>query len=170
MSKFPENWHVTFTDNHWANEKTTESYIKLILLPYVEQTRKKLQLDANHPALVVFDRFKAQCTQNILSLLDSNNIRYVIVPPNCTNRLQPLDVSVNKSAKEYLRRQFQQWYSDQIFKQMEDGTDGKIVDLAMSIVKPLGATWLIGLYSASYMKANPDIIINGFKNAGIYFE
>ena len=128
-------------------------------------TRKKLHLDANHPALVVFDRFKAQCTQNILSLLDSNNIRYVIVPPNCTNRLQPLDVSVNKSAKEYLRRQFQQWYSDQIFKQMEDGTDGKIVDLAMSIVKPLGAMWLIGLYS--YMKANPDIIINGFKNAGI---
>ena len=35
----------------------------------------------------------------------------------------------------------------------------------MSVVKPLGAKWLIGMFD--YMKANPDIIINGFKVADI---
>lgn len=35
--KFPHNWHVTHTENHWANEKTTVDYIKVFLLPYVAQ-------------------------------------------------------------------------------------------------------------------------------------
>ena len=25
--KFPESWHITYSCNHWANEKTTEDYI-----------------------------------------------------------------------------------------------------------------------------------------------
>ena len=74
--------------------------------------KKRIDLsDPEHPGLVIFDRFKGQCTEKILSLLYDNNIRLAIVPGNCTDRLQPLDVSVNKSVKEYLRRQFQEWYS-----------------------------------------------------------
>ena len=61
-----------------------------------------------------------QCTENILKILDDNNIRMAIVPANCTDKLQPLDVSVNKSVKKYLRKQFQQWYSDQVCCQLDD--------------------------------------------------
>ena len=93
---------MTYTINHWANEKTTGPYINLILLPYIVKTRKDLSLPENHPALVIFDRFKGQCTEGILSLLDNNNIRLAIVPANCTDRLQPLNVLVNKPAKEVL--------------------------------------------------------------------
>ena len=39
------------------------------------------------------------------------------------------------------------------------------VNLSMSVMKPLGATWLINTYN--YIKANPSIIVNGFKTAGI---
>ena len=127
-----------------------------------------LSLQPQQPALVIFDRFKGQCTENILKLLDDNNIRFAIVPANCTDRLQPLDVSVNKSAKEYLRRQFQQWYSDQVCRQLEKGDSVASIGLQMSVVKPLGAKWLIGLYE--YMKSNPNIMINGFKDAGIFYE
>ena len=69
---FLENWHVTHTENHWANEKITEDYIQLIILPYVTQKRKYLSLADNHPTLVIFDRFKGQCTERILSLLVDN--------------------------------------------------------------------------------------------------
>ncbi len=41
----------------------------------------------------------------------------VVVPANCTDRLQPLDVSLNKSAKEFLRK-FHEWYADQVRLQL----------------------------------------------------
>ena len=46
-----------------------------------------------------------------------------------------------------------------------DGTEFKAIDLRMSIVKPLGAKWLIALYH--YFENNPSICINGYKEAGI---
>ena len=160
---FPESWHVTFTQNHWANEKTTIDYLNMILLPYIEEKRKALSVTA--PALVIFDRFKGQCTEAVLSLLEKNNILMAVVPGNCTNRLQPLDISANKPAKELLRGKFQTWYSDQICQTMKEGVAEKSIDLKMSIVKPLGAQWLIELYN--YMKSKPEIIVNGFHGSGI---
>ena len=89
-----------------------------------------------------------------------------IVPANCTDRLQPLDVSVNKAAKEFLRRQFQEWYSEQVCQQLQDGdVTVQLVDLKMSTVKPLGAKWMMGLYD--YMKTRPDIMRNGFHHSGL---
>jgi len=56
-----------------------------------------------------------------------------------------LDVSVNKAAKELLCSQFQEWYSEQICQQLKNGDDSALqpVDLRMSIVKPLGAKWMM---------------------------
>ena len=39
------------------------------------------------------------------------------------------------------------------------------LDLRMSIMKPLGAHWLVSLYD--YLKEHPSIIENGFKAAGV---
>ena len=34
--KFPDDWDVTFQQNHWSNKGTMTDYIEKILLPYVE--------------------------------------------------------------------------------------------------------------------------------------
>ena len=163
--EFPSNWHVTYTDNHWSNETTMKDYLSSVLLPYIQQKRKELKLRNDYPALVIFDRFKAQCTTAVLDLLRNNHIHIMIVPANCTDRLQPLDVSVNKAAKEFLRRQFQEWYSSKISSQLQAGSTVEAVDLRMAVVKPLSAKWMIALYD--YLKSKPDIIKNGFRHAGI---
>ena len=64
---------------------------------------------------MLFDNFNVQCTESLLKLLDVNNINSVIISASCTDQLQPMDVSVNKSAKEYLRRRFQQWYAEKYY-------------------------------------------------------
>jgi hypothetical protein len=97
---FPEDWHITFTQNHWANKATTEDYIMKILVPYVVKKRSELCLPFDQLALVIFDRFKAQRTEKILALLDNHHIRIANVPLNCIDRLQPLDISVSKAAKK----------------------------------------------------------------------
>ena len=53
----------------------------------------------DHCSLVIFDRFKDQCTEAVLKMLEENHIDILLVPANCTNRLQPLDISVNKAVK-----------------------------------------------------------------------
>ena len=108
---FPEKWDITYSANHWSNETTMKEYIDNILLPYVKEKRRNLNLADDYPALVLFDNFKAQCTSNLLTLLDQNKINVVLIPANCTDRLQPLDVSVNKAVKNQLRTQFQSWYA-----------------------------------------------------------
>ena len=136
--EFPKGWHITFTPNHWANEDTMVAYIYNILLPYVTSTHKNLQLSDTFPALVLFDHFKAQLTERVLDILDFHNILVIDVPANCTDRLQPLDVSVNKSMKHHLKESFQEWYANEVHKQQ-----GKPVDLKLSVLKPLGAQWFI---------------------------
>ena len=93
-----------------------------------------------------------------------NHILYIFIPPNCTDKLQPLDLTINKPAKEYLRRKFQNWYSQQVVQQLENGINEPI-DLRLSILKPLNAGWLVDMYQ--YLKDHPEFIINGFKAAGI---
>ena len=161
---FPDDWCVTYTPNRWANEQTTKAYIEDIILPYVNEKRRQLHLEDDHPALVIFDVFKGQCTEEILKVLEDNHIEHVLVPPNCTDRLQPLDLSVNKPAKEFLRRKFQEWFANQIADQLESD-DTQQVDMRLSIMKPLGARWLVELYD--YLGSNPSFIVNGFAAAGI---
>ena len=69
-------------------------YAHSILLPYVgakikEQTVERLS------TLAVIDQFDGQLIRAFQDLLAANHIIIVEVPPNCTDRLQPLDLSVN---------------------------------------------------------------------------
>jgi len=109
-----DDWNVTFTPNHWSNEEKTLVHIHKVILPFIEAKHKELKLQRDHPALVMYDEFKGQLTNSVHSLLDSNKIYVVKIPPNCTDWLQPMDLSVNRSVKEYLRTKFRVWYSEQV--------------------------------------------------------
>ena len=161
---FPDGWHLTYTSNHWSNKSTTIEYLKSIIIPYISNMRSRLGLDENHPALVLFDVFKGQCTESVFKMLEENNIFHVLIPPNCTDRLQPLDLSINKPAKDFMKRQFQNWYASIILKQLEDGMN-ESVDMRLTIMKPLMATWIIDMYQ--YFVSQPKMIIHGFEAAGI---
>ena len=164
---FPKQWHLTFTENHWSNEITMIDYVEKIFVPYVQSKREELGLDATYPALAIFDEFNGQTTDAIFSRLENNHIYYIIVPPNCTDKLQPLDVSVNKPAKAFLRNCFQTWYAEKIASQMEENpSQFNPVDLKLSTMKPLGARWMIQLYD--HFKSTSQVIVNGFKATGIF--
>ena len=159
---FPAGWSITFTPNHWANEDTVVSYIHNILLPYITDECKNLQLSPSHAALVIIDHFKGQFTDKILDVLELNNIMVVDVPANCTGKLQPMDLSVNKPIKDHMRSSFHKWYAHQVKSQ---NGNHEPVDLRLSLLKPLGARWFIDAFS--HIQANPSIIKNGFLKAGI---
>ena len=44
----------------------------------------------------------------------------VACPSNTTDRIQPMDLTVNKPAKDFLKRCFGDWYAEQIQTQLEE--------------------------------------------------
>ena len=167
---FPPEWNVTHSRNHWSNEDTMVQYVDNIILPYVEKVRE--EVGAEKAAIVIMDNFKGQTTTKITNLLEENNILISWLPPNTTDRLQSMNISVNKPAKEYLKKEFEDWYSEQVMQQF----DGKDIDdlesaeiqpinLGMPISKEVSAKWLVGM--VDYITNNPQFIVNGFVRSGI---
>ena len=141
-------------------------YIEKIIVPNVQKKKVELKLPSSQRTLCIIDGFRAQCTTDIVKLLDHHGIDIVYVPANCTGELQPLDLSVNKPVKNFIKQRFQEWYAEQIVQQKEDGSTIKpVTDFPMRLMKPLGAKWIMEAYD--YMLAHPDIIRNGFRSAGM---
>ena len=84
----------------------------------IELKRKDLELVIDHPALVILNRFSAQCTNAVLQLLHEHHVCLVIVPMNFTDSLQPLDVLLTKDAKGFIFEEFQDWYAHQVYIQI----------------------------------------------------
>ena len=95
-------------------------HINQTILPYINDRRSELKLSNEQPALLIFDNFKAHCTASILSFLDQYHINVAVTPPNCTGRLQPLDLSINKAAKYFLHGKFREWYALQVCSQIKE--------------------------------------------------
>ena len=159
------DWQIVHTHNHWSNEETMLMYIAEIIVPFVNRKRKNLDLNNDHPALAIFDHFKGQFTDGVRKALQEHNIHSVLIPAGYTGELQPMDISVNKVVKSFLRSKFSQWYSDELTKLfMEDDDDP--VELSTPRMKCVSGQWLVQLYE--YLGDNPQIIVHGFRHAGIY--
>jgi hypothetical protein len=163
--EFPLDWNITHSPRHWSNEETMLEYIEIII-PYVQNIRE----GSGEAALVLMDNFKGQITKKVTGLLLENDIHYCLLPPNTTDKLQPLDISVNKPAKQFLRKKFDEWYAHQIVQQVQENTEMNDVELSpiclsLPILKELGAKWLVEM--AEYISDNPQFITNGFRKAGI---
>ena len=143
-------------------------YIDEIILPYVKRQRDAF--DDTTAALVIIDNFKGQITDSVNSLLEANNIQVALLPANATDLLQPMDIAVNKPAKDVLKRRFEQWYSDEVTKQLEgiediESIEVQPVDMCSAAMKVLTAKWLVEM--GEYLSENPQIVVNGFRHAGI---
>ncbi len=91
--------------------KPSNSLIDTIIIPYVCKKRADRQLLETQRALVICKVFKGQVTDNVVKKLESINCDFVPVPANMTHFLQPLDLTINKSAKQFMRREFVMYYS-----------------------------------------------------------
>ena len=146
---FLPDWHITHSPNHWLDECTMLDYINHMIVPYLLKTRECIGEDKT--ALVIIGNFKAQVMQSVIQLLEDNDVHVCTLPPNTTDLLQLMDISINKPAKNYLRAHFDEWYSQEVMKQ--------------PVMKEVSARWLVDV--AGCIGDNPQLIVNGLLRSGI---
>ena len=103
------------TENHWSNTEKSVEFFKEIIFPYLEDTKRSKSYSLEQHALIIMDTFKGQDNDTLKKLCTENNCDVVIVPHNLTNKLQPLDLSVNKAAKSFIQNNYNDWFADQVF-------------------------------------------------------
>ena len=138
-------------------------YVTNIIVPYIERVRA--DIGDNKTALVIIGNFKGQTTKSVQNLSEDSNILVSMLPPNTTADLQPMNLSVNKPAKQYLQKCFEDWYANKIPKQLseedfegeEEETTLKPVDMPFSLME-LGGKWLVKLYN--HICNNPHIHVH----------
>ena len=110
--------------------------------------------------LLIIDVFRGQMTEPVTHALEENSIMLVKVTPNMTHIYQPLDLTVNRSAKAFFKRKFTEWYSGEICKQLSEGKDLDQVEvvLRLSVLKPLHAKWILEFYNDMTSGKGGDII------------
>ena len=91
------------------------------------------------------DAFKGQDNDTLKKLCAKNNCDVVIVPYNLTNKFQPLDLSVNKTAKSFIQNKYNDWFADQVFTQLQSGKDPTNVKISfkLSDFKPIHTRWIV---------------------------
>ena len=167
--KFPEKFSLSYNETHHSNEKEACKFIEEILKPYIKQVIEPGNLPIDQTALVIMDVFKGQVTPMVLDLYKESNIVVVLVPANMTNHFQPLDLTVNGFVKRFMRAKFNSWYSSQLRRQLDEGKQLQDIDvlLRVSILKPFHAEWLVDCYNRMTITAGRNIILSGWKSAGI---
>ena len=108
---FPNNFSQIANPKLFSYTNKSLKLIDGIIVPHIQFERTKLQLQIDHPALLIIDVFSEQMTPAVLQKLRENCIFLVRVPPNMTNLFQPLDLTVNSVAKAFMKRRFTEWYS-----------------------------------------------------------
>lgn len=168
---FPPEFLVSANEKHYSNEKEALRMLEHIIIPYVERQRSLLDLEFNHPALLIMDVFKGQTTESVRDLLKENNIILEKVPANLTYLFQPLDVQggPNGYVKHYMKNKFMIWYADQVSRALDAGQDINQIEISMklSVVKPLHAKWLIEMFNHMTSSEGRIVCLKGWKVSGI---
>lgn len=167
--KFPAEFSLSANPTHYSNAAESIKLIEEIIVPYLENERKIHKLQPTQKGLLIMDVFTGQMTSSVHEVLDKNNICVVNVPANMTHLYQPLDLTVNGYAKKFLKNKFNNWYANQISKQLDAGTklDEIRIKLKLSLLKPLHAAWIVDFYNEMTSVKGKEIIASGWRSAGI---
>ena len=79
------------------------------------------------------------------------------------------DLTVNREAKKFMKDQFTSWYSAQIQSQLGSGMvlDEVDVDLRLSVLKPIHATWIVSMYNHLSSSEGRQSTAKKWKKAGV---
>jgi hypothetical protein len=101
---FPSGVIVRAQEKGWMTQELMLEWIKLVW-------NRRPGFSRNPPNMLVLDAFKGHLTDSVKKMLKESSCDLAVIPGGLTSQLQPLDVSLNKPFKAYLRDEYDAWLS-----------------------------------------------------------
>ena len=83
--------------------------------------------------LVIMDILKGQDNDEMRKFRAKNSLEIVIFSHKLTNKIQPLDISVNKTAKFFISDKYNSWLTNEVSKQLKDGKAAADVKVSLKV-------------------------------------
>uniref|UniRef100_A0A5S6QMK0 DDE-1 domain-containing protein n=1 Tax=Trichuris muris TaxID=70415 RepID=A0A5S6QMK0_TRIMR len=97
---FPPGVLVHFHETGWMDEL------------WIGNVWKQRPGHANERSLLVWDSFRGHTARSTTSCLRECKVEAAVIPGGLTSILQPLDVSLNKPFKNYIREEWTTWMAN----------------------------------------------------------
>ena len=164
---FPKDFNVTYSPNHWSNTEKSVELFQKVIFPYLKNVKLSKKYPKEQVSLIIIYTFKGQDNDIVLNLCKKHFCQVVIAPHNLTNKFQPLDITVNKPAKSFISNKYNEWFSEQVAKQLLKGIPPADIQVSLNLdeLKVMHARWISALYD--YLCDQKEVILNGFQAAGI---
>lgn len=116
-------WDWCYTENHWSNLECMKSLVQKIVVPYAKRTIERLGLPANQKIIWIIDAWSVHKSVAFRDYMHTNHpyILLLFIPPNCTSKLQPQDVSVQKPFKSAVTAAFRYWQQERYTETLQKG-------------------------------------------------
>ena len=164
---YPSDWHITHTESHWSNSASKLAYLQNVMKPFIDAQRKQHEYPSDTKALVLLDYHESNLGKDIHAYFESQNWCYKLVPASCTDFCQPMDLSVNRVFKQYLRQQWTTWHGQQLMMQLKQGIPMKEIkiDATLTYLKPIHAGCVITAWKK--LKKNTAAMKKGCELMGL---
>ena len=86
-----------------------------VIAPYAKKLREGKR------GLFIMDNHSTHIDPEVKNKITSFRYDISFLPPNCTSRLQPLDLGINKPFKDYYSEMWQDWFEDLVNKHNNKG-------------------------------------------------
>ena len=101
------------TPSGWFDQTTFNDWFFTIALPYLKRKPGK--------KVLIGDNLASRISFSVIKSCEENNIHFILLPPNATHLLQPLDVAVFHPLKEAWRGVLQKWKNTNKLAQFKEG-------------------------------------------------
>lgn len=144
LSNIPKGWGVGNTDRGWMTAESFYSYITNVFYKWLKENNYVF------PVILYVDGHSSHMTLPLLKFCKENLIELIILYPNATHMIQPLDVAIFHPLKESYRKVLRQWR-----------IDNNVIDFKKNMFAPI---LKLALDSHDLTQA----AVNGFRTCGLY--
>lgn len=141
----PRGWGIGVSNSGWMTTETFYEYISNIFYPWL------LKENAEFPIIVYMDNHSSHLNLPLATFCREKKIELIMLPPNSTHIMQPLDISFFHPFKEMWKKCVPKWKNEQNLSQF------KKEDFP-----------LVLKFTLENMTNAEKVIVSGFRGSGLY--